>query len=88
MARFSKVPSALLATAKTEASARIVRITAEISLNQNLNAALSDPPVRKGLEHLFVEVGAPESPEKFRSFVQRETTQWANVVGSSGIKAE
>ena len=31
LARCSKVPSALLATANTEASARMVRMTAEIS---------------------------------------------------------
>jgi tripartite-type tricarboxylate transporter receptor subunit TctC len=57
-------------------------------LNQHLNAALSEPTVRKGLEHLFVEVGAPADPENFKSFVQKEAVHWAKVVGSSGIKAE
>ncbi len=57
-------------------------------LNQHLNAALSEPAVRKGLEHLYVEVGAPASPENFKIFVQKEATHWARVVGSSGVKAE
>jgi tripartite-type tricarboxylate transporter receptor subunit TctC len=57
-------------------------------LNQHLNAALSEPTVRKGLEDLFVEVGAPAGPESFKAFVQKEAAHWAKVVGSSGVKAE
>lgn len=57
-------------------------------LNQHLNAALAEATVRKGLEHLFVEIGAPAGPENFKSFVQKEATHWAKVVSSSGVKAE
>jgi tripartite-type tricarboxylate transporter receptor subunit TctC len=57
-------------------------------LNQHLNAALSEPGVRKGLENLFVEVGSPAGPENFKLFVQKEATHWAKVVDSSGVKAE
>jgi tripartite-type tricarboxylate transporter receptor subunit TctC len=57
-------------------------------LNEHLNKALADPAVRSGLEHLFVEVGAPAGPEKFRSFVEKEATHWGKVVADSGVKAE
>lgn len=57
-------------------------------LNEHLNKALADPAVRTGLEHLYVEVGAPGSPDRFRSFVEKEATHWAKVVADSGVKAE
>lgn len=57
-------------------------------LNEHLNTALADPAVRKGLEQLFVEVGAPAGPENFKTFVQKEAAHWAGVVASSGVKTE
>jgi tripartite-type tricarboxylate transporter receptor subunit TctC len=57
-------------------------------LNEHLNKALTDPTVRSGLEHLFVEVGAPEGPGPFKSFVEKEATHWGQVVAKSGVKAE
>ena len=57
-------------------------------LNEHLNQALADPAVRSGLERLYVEVGAPGSPDRFRSFVAQEATHWSKVVADSGVKAE
>lgn len=57
-------------------------------LNAHLNRALADPAVRAGLEHLFVEVGMPEGPAKFGSFVEKEAAHWGDVVARSGVKAE
>jgi tripartite-type tricarboxylate transporter receptor subunit TctC len=56
-------------------------------LNQEINAALADPNMKKRLTDLGVAVFAG-SPADFGKFIADETEKWAKVVKFAGIKAE
>jgi tripartite-type tricarboxylate transporter receptor subunit TctC len=56
-------------------------------LNQEINAALADPNMKKRLTDLGVAVFAG-SPADFGKFIADETEKWAKVVKFSDIKAE
>lgn len=56
-------------------------------LNASIVKALNDPEVRQRI----AELGAtptPETPESFASFIQQETTKWAEVVKASGASID
>jgi tripartite-type tricarboxylate transporter receptor subunit TctC len=56
-------------------------------LNQEINAALADPNMKKRLTELGVAVFAG-SPADFGKFIADETEKWGKVVKFAGIKAE
>jgi len=56
-------------------------------LNQEINAALADPNMKKRLTDLGVAVFAG-SPADFGKFIADETEKWAKVAKFAGIKAE
>jgi tripartite-type tricarboxylate transporter receptor subunit TctC len=56
-------------------------------LNQEINAALADPNMKKRLTELGVAVFAG-SPADFGKFIADETEKWGKVVRFAGIKAE
>jgi tripartite-type tricarboxylate transporter receptor subunit TctC len=56
-------------------------------LNQEINAALADPNMKKRLTDLGVAVFAG-SPADFGKFIAEETEKWAKVVKFADIKAE
>jgi tripartite-type tricarboxylate transporter receptor subunit TctC len=56
-------------------------------LNQEINAALADPNMKKRLTDLGVAVFAG-SPADFGKFIADETEKWAKVVKFADIKAE
>jgi tripartite-type tricarboxylate transporter receptor subunit TctC len=56
-------------------------------LNQEINAALADPNMKKRLTDLGVAVFAG-SPADFGKFIADETEKWAKVVKFAGIKPE
>jgi tripartite-type tricarboxylate transporter receptor subunit TctC len=56
-------------------------------LNQEINAALADPNMKKRLTELGVAVFAG-SPADFGKFITDETEKWSKVVKFAGIKAE
>ena len=56
-------------------------------LNQEINAALADPNMKKRLTDLGVAVFAG-SPADFGKFIADETEKWAKVVKFAGVKAE
>jgi tripartite-type tricarboxylate transporter receptor subunit TctC len=56
-------------------------------LNQEINAALADPNMKKRLTDLGVAVFAG-SPADFGKFIADETEKWAKVVKFAGLKAE
>jgi tripartite-type tricarboxylate transporter receptor subunit TctC len=56
-------------------------------LNQEINAALADPKMKKRLTELGVAVFAG-SPADFGKFIADETEKWGKVIKSAGIKAE
>src|SRR5262245_51353274 len=56
------------------------------TLNQELNAAVDDP----GIKRQIVEMGAsalPGSPVEFGKLLAEETEKWAKVIKAAGIKA-
>jgi tripartite-type tricarboxylate transporter receptor subunit TctC len=56
-------------------------------LNEEINAALVDPNIKKRLTELGVAVFAG-SPADFGKFIADETEKWSKVVKFAGIKAE
>jgi tripartite-type tricarboxylate transporter receptor subunit TctC len=56
-------------------------------LNQEINAALADPNMKKRLTDLGVAVFAG-SPADFGKFIADETEKWAKVVKFADVKAE
>ena len=56
-------------------------------LNQEINAALADPKMKKRLTELGVAVFAG-SPADFGKFIADETEKGAKVINSAGIKPE
>jgi tripartite-type tricarboxylate transporter receptor subunit TctC len=57
------------------------------TLNQETNAALTDPKITARLADLG-GTGLPGSPNDFGKFIVDETEKWANVVKFAGIKPE
>ena len=56
-------------------------------LNQEINAALADPNMKKRLTELGVAVFAG-SPADFGKFIAEETEKWGKVIRAANIKAE
>ena len=56
-------------------------------LNQEINAALSDPVVRARMADIGSEP-LPGSTAEFAKLVTRETEKWSKVVKFAGLKAE
>jgi tripartite-type tricarboxylate transporter receptor subunit TctC len=56
-------------------------------LNQEVNAALTDPNIKARLEDLG-GVAMPKSPADFGKFIAAETEKWAKVVKFANIKIE
>jgi tripartite-type tricarboxylate transporter receptor subunit TctC len=56
-------------------------------LNQEINAALADPNMKKRLTDLGCAVFAG-SPADFGKFIADETEKWGKVVRAANIKAE
>jgi tripartite-type tricarboxylate transporter receptor subunit TctC len=56
-------------------------------LNQEINAAIADPGLRKRLEALGGEP-LPGTPADFGRLIAAETEKWAKVVAAAGLKAE
>lgn len=56
-------------------------------LNQEINAAIADPGLRKRLEALGGEP-LPGTPADFGRLIAAETEKWARVVAAAGLKAE
>ncbi len=56
-------------------------------LNQEVNAALTDPAIKARLEGLG-GVAMPKSPADFGKFIAAETEKWAKVVKFANIKIE
>jgi len=55
-------------------------------LNQEFNAALDDPTVRKRLDELSVEPGGG-SPADAARFLQTQATEWEKLIRARDIKA-
>ena len=54
-------------------------------LNQALVETMQEPEVAARIRSVGAEP-SPMTPEQFRSFIQAETTKWAQVIKSAGIK--
>jgi tripartite-type tricarboxylate transporter receptor subunit TctC len=59
-------------------------------LNKAMNDMLDNPPVRKRLEELGLEIVGPErrSPEYLAKFVPEEIERWGRVIRAAGISAD
>jgi tripartite-type tricarboxylate transporter receptor subunit TctC len=57
-------------------------------LNQEINAILTEPDVRKTLIGLGAELGEPESPEQFGAFMRAEIGRYKTIVEQSGAKLD
>jgi tripartite-type tricarboxylate transporter receptor subunit TctC len=57
------------------------------TLNQQVNAALADPAMRKRFTDLGCDVFTG-SPGDFEKFIRAETEKWAKVIKFAGIKAD
>ncbi len=56
-------------------------------LNKEVQQALADPTVRARLAELGVS-SAPQSPEQFGAYLQRETRKWNELIKKTGLKAD
>jgi tripartite-type tricarboxylate transporter receptor subunit TctC len=56
-------------------------------LNNEINAALTDPKLRARLADLG-SVAMQMTPTEFEKFIGDETEKWAKVIRAAGIKAE
>lgn len=54
-------------------------------LNQEVSAALADPTLQARLIALGM-VPMPMTPNQFGDFIAAETTKWAKVIQSAGIR--
>lgn len=57
------------------------------TLNREINAAISDPALKKRLEALGGEQ-LPGPPADFGKLIAEETEKWAKVVVAAGLKPE
>ena len=57
-------------------------------LQQGVQAALTDPDVRAGLQKLGIETPPAMDAAQFRQLVQRELAKWADVVKRANISTE
>jgi tripartite-type tricarboxylate transporter receptor subunit TctC len=57
------------------------------TLNKEINAAISDPALKKRLEALGGEP-LPGTPADFGKLIAEETEKWAKVVAAAGLKPE
>ncbi|OZI38868.1 bugT protein [Bordetella genomosp. 5] len=57
-------------------------------LNQEINTALQTPALRQKLEAVGVQLGQPQTPAQFGSFIQAEVDRYAEIVKQSGAKME
>lgn len=55
-------------------------------VNKEINAALTDPEIRKRLAELGCGIGGG-TPAEFSKFIAAETEKWAKVVNFAGTKA-
>ncbi|MBI5323411.1 tripartite tricarboxylate transporter substrate-binding protein [Bradyrhizobium sp.] len=61
--------------------------TVVATLNKEINAAISDPALKKRLEALGGEP-LPGSPADFAKLIAEDTERWAKVVAAAGLKPE
>jgi tripartite-type tricarboxylate transporter receptor subunit TctC len=59
-------------------------------LNATLMQVLADPPVRKRLEELGIQItpSAQQTPEALRAFQKAETERWWPIIKASNLKVE
>jgi tripartite-type tricarboxylate transporter receptor subunit TctC len=57
------------------------------TLNRAFRETLSDPPTRKALTDLGVDV-VNSSADELRAYIKSEIPKWAKVVKASGAKVE
>lgn len=57
-------------------------------LNQEVNAVVADPEVKKRMESMGAIVPAGQTPAEFSAFIQSEIARYAEIVKISGAKME
>src|SRR5262245_9786496 len=56
-------------------------------LNEAIRASLAKPETQQRLRQLGA-IGAPSSPEEFRTWLQRDRERWERVIKAAGVKEE